>query len=78
MDNKSTDKLVLITVIMLVIFTKFKSSPNCLVTKCAACQLACEMKWNTNEIKQGVIPEKKRIVSWGKYKLVNVCGSIHC
>ena len=44
MNNKSMDKFGVSTLIRLVITPKFKSSPKCLVPKCAACQLACAMK----------------------------------
>ena len=56
-------------VILPVISLKFKSTPKYMVSKCAACQLACAMKLNTGVIKRAVVPEHESILSWDKYEV---------
>ena len=74
MDNKSTDKLGVYTLIRRIILPKLKSNKNCLVPKCSAFQLAFAMKYNTGDIKQDGIPEKETTISWGTYDLGFLLG----
>ena len=69
MDHNSKDKLGGSMVIMLVILPRFKSITKFLVPNCAACHLACAMKFSPNVIKQYGIPEKETIILWYKYEL---------
>ena len=50
--------IVVNTVIPPIIFTKFKSTLNCTVPKCAACHIASSMKINPGVIKRAIIPGK--------------------
>ena len=68
MDKKSTNKLVVCTLIRLVILPKFKSATNFPVPNCDACRLACAMNRNPGYIKHDGIPSKETTISWDKYE----------
>ncbi len=57
------------TVIPLVITPHYKSTPNCPVPKCMACQLARAKCQNTGVSTSKPVPEKKDILAWDRYKV---------
>ena len=69
MDNKSTDKFGVCTLIRRIILTKFRSTKNCLVIQCDACQLVFAMKGNPGEIKIDGIPEMETTIPRDTYEL---------
>ena len=57
------------TVLPPIITPKYKSTPNCPVPKCMACQLARAKRRNTGVSHSKPIPEKKDILSWDRYEV---------